>query len=181
MFDVPTFETPAPIHPGREHSSRQYSIFLFGASRDSLSCILVSVPSVKTYWPRIRERLESFKDLKDGWADGVQHPDKWGEGYGKAPATEGLDWLAYQLARYYHGNLPKPHLYPTPEGGVQIEWHIGPFEADLVVDLDAQAGVWGCTNIKTHEDWEEFLGFDESGSDWLWLAEKLQQLQAQAT
>ena len=129
---------------------------------------------------QIRQSLNELKALEYGWADGMQHPSRWGEGYGKVPSADGLDWLASQLARHYVSGLPEPHLYPTPEGGVQIEWHIGPFEVDLNVDLDAQSGEWGCTNVETHEDSERDLDL-ESANDWSWIVRELQQLWAQAT
>ena len=31
-------------------------------------------------------RLDEFRDMKDGWADGMQHPSDWGNGYGRAPS-----------------------------------------------------------------------------------------------
>ena len=49
----------------------------------------------------IAAQLDRLRNLKDGWADGMQHPRDWGKGYGKAPSHEGLDWLCDTLGREY--------------------------------------------------------------------------------
>lgn len=127
---------------------------------------------------RIRERLESFKDMEDGWADGMQRMDKWGNGYGKAPATEGLDWLADQLEDHYNNELPRPYLYPTPEGGVQIEWRIKTFGVELEIDLSTHQGEWFCTDRQS-DDLDDFteriLDLDDDGS-WPWIVLNLRRL-----
>ncbi len=69
----------------------------------------------------IARRLTELKGLNDGWADGLQPAGQWGEGYGKAPPAEGLDWLAEQFRLRYAPDLLRPYLYPTPEGGVHAE------------------------------------------------------------
>ena len=70
----------------------------------------------------IAAQLEELRNLKDGWADGIQHPSDWGSGYGKAPRHDGLNWLWDRLEREYPDDLPLTCIYPTPEGGVQMEW-----------------------------------------------------------
>ena len=37
----------------------------------------------------IRARLDHFRKLEDGCADGMQHASDWGNGYGKAPTGIG--------------------------------------------------------------------------------------------
>ncbi len=124
---------------------------------------------------RIRERLASFKKLEDGWADGMQHPKNWGDGLGEAPSLEGLDWLAGQMEDCYRNDLPHPYLYPTTDGGVKIEWSIGPFEAGLRVDLSMKTGKWFCVNMDI--DWvlERHLDLNDA-IDWQWLASELRWL-----
>jgi hypothetical protein len=62
----------------------------------------------------VKARLEQLASLGPGWLDGV----------GEAPDAEGLTWLAEFLHDAELTGLTRPHLYPTPEGGVQAEWSL---------------------------------------------------------
>lgn len=89
-------------------------------------------------------RLEELANLKDGWLDGK----------GKAPAPEKLQRLAVLFEANFNANLSLPHLYPTPDGGIQAEWSLGDWEASLEINLDTQTGEYQALNIttrKTHE------------------------------
>ena len=130
-------------------------------------------PSVAT--SDIRRRLESLKALKDGWADGTNLPGRWGEGHGKAPSPEGLDWLVGQFLARYASDLPCPYLYPTPEGGIQAEWSMGPNEASLEIDLDAHAAEWHCLNVNTSRADERTVALDDDNA-WEWLVTELRRL-----
>ena len=123
----------------------------------------------------IGRRLESLKTLKDGWADGSNLPAQWGEGHGKAPGPEGLAWLAGRFLARYASDLPRPHLYPTPEGGIQAEWSMGPNEASLEIDLDAHAAEWHCLNVDTNRADERTISLDDDNA-WEWLATELRRL-----
>ena len=72
----------------------------------------------------VSEQLDGFRGMKDGWLDGN----------GLAPNHAGLDWLDNAFASLYpaHGRLP--YVYPTPKGGVQLEWSLGPNEVSLEID-----------------------------------------------
>ena len=100
-------------------------------------------------------QIESMRHLKDGWLEGA----------GKAPSESGLNWLAELLDRYLLDKTT-PYLYPTNEGGVQVEWSLNGWEASLEIDIDLQSGYWHVLhidsgiseekdlNLKTHEAWE---------------------------
>ena len=68
----------------------------------------------------VTARLDEFREIQDGWADGMQSAENWGNGYGKAPDHAGLDWLAGSFERHFPDDLPLPYTCPPPEGGVQI-------------------------------------------------------------
>ena len=123
----------------------------------------------------ISRRLDELRELEDGWADGMQHASDWGSGYGKAPSSEGLDWLSAQFAARYEEALPKPYLYPMPEGGVQAEWRIGPNDASLEVDLETHSAEWHCLNFDTDEVNEQILDLGTQ-SAWEWLANEIRSL-----
>ncbi len=97
------------------------------------------------------------------------------QGYGKAPSHEGIDWLGDTLEREYLGDLPLPRIYPTPEGGVQMEWTLGRFGAELEVNLDDRVGEWLWTYIASEDADEESLNLDDSDS-WSWLAAEIRRL-----
>lgn len=77
--------------------------------------------------------LELFKELEDGWLDGEQ---------GTAPDPSGLDWLGNIFIRHYPDNLPLPHTYPTPEGGIQMEWSYKKSYIEFEIDLTTRKGEW---------------------------------------
>ena len=124
----------------------------------------------------INQRLDSFKEMEDGWADGMQPASQWGNRYGKAPSHKGLDWLKQQFAVHYPDDLPQPYLYPTPEGGVQAEWRIGPHYPSIEIDLDTRQGEWHCLDLSTDNSYEKDLQLD-SPQSWQWLASELRRLE----
>lgn len=113
--------------------------------------------------PDFSSRLDEFRVIQDGWLDGD----------GKAPSLQGLDWLSASFKRHYRSaDLPLPHIYPTPEGGVSLEWAIGPHRVSLEIDLDAHEADWHCLNLSTGESYEQDLQLD-SPQGWAWLASEL--------
>ena len=112
----------------------------------------------------IAARLDSFRLLTTGWC----------EGRGEAPSTEGLDWLSQAFEQYYPDDIQLPHLYPTPEGGVQAEWSLDTTEASLEIDINTHKGWWHVVNIETDGDTRDIDLDDEAG--WQGLAEELRRL-----
>lgn len=127
----------------------------------------------------IWHQLEELKDLVDGWAEGMQPAAQWGEGFGKAPSHQGLDWLAGQFDRYYPVDLPRPYIYPTSEGNIQAEWSLGTCEVSLEVHFTDHSGEWDWLNLRTGTAGERVLDLDDQ-ANWEWLKSKLRQLESQA-
>ena len=119
----------------------------------------------------IRARLDELRQLTAGWADGMQAAADWGSGYGKAPSPAGLDWLAAGFHRHYPDYAPLPCLYPTPEGGVQAEWSLGPQDISLEVNLATGQAWWHRLDLSTDNDAERDLTLDAAG--WQWLVGEL--------
>ncbi len=90
----------------------------------------------------IRNRLDEFRNLKDGWL----------EGKGIAPSQEGLDWLTQAFEKHYPSEMPLPYLYPTAEGNVLAEWSIEQNEISLEIDLGKHVGEWHCLNMDTDKE-----------------------------
>ena len=117
--------------------------------------------------------------MQDGWADGMQSVENWGDGYGKAPDHAGLDWLADSFERHYPDDLPLPYTYPTPEGGVQMEWSLGPFEISLEINLDSHLAEWFWVEVHSDAEGEKTLNLNDA-NEWAWLANELQRLAGSA-
>ncbi|MCM8625129.1 hypothetical protein [Accumulibacter sp.] len=110
-------------------------------------------------------RLEEIFLLKDGWI----------EGKGVSPPKEGLEWLSRSFATHYPDDLVLPYLYPTPEGGIQMEWTLGKTEVSLEIDLFAHAAHWHTLDLPTEEEASRVVRLDESDG-WKWLVAELRRL-----
>jgi len=112
-------------------------------------------------------RLEELARLEDGWLDGK----------GRAPAKNGLDWLANSFDTRFDASLPLPWLYPTAEGGVQAEWSLNDWEVSLEIDLETQQGIYQALNLKDNSCNESTL-FLGKADGWNRLNEALKQIEA---
>jgi len=113
----------------------------------------------------VRARLEELHSLKNGWL----------EGGGLAPSHVGLDWLANALEQHFPDQLQRPYLFPTPEGGIQMEWSIEPNDATLEIDLDIHHSEWHRLNMKTDGENTKELNLDNP-NDWNWLVEQIREM-----
>lgn len=95
-------------------------------------------------------RLEELATLKDGWLDGKGH----------APAPEKLRQLASLFDASFDADLTLPHLYPTPEGGIQAEWSLGDWEAALEINLDTHTGEYQALNLADRQSHEHILALN---------------------
>lgn len=102
--------------------------------------------------PRVSDQLAHGNHFQDRIAELGKLKDGWLDGKGRAPSEASLDWLSQQFDDRYPEELPVPFAYPMAEGGVQLEWSLGDFEASLEVDLSARIATWHCLNLKTEED-----------------------------
>ena len=92
------------------------------------------------------------------------------------------DWIepgtAQAFDERFGTDLPLPHLYPTPEGGVQAEWTLGSWEISLEITLSSLAADYQAVHTATGETREQTLLLAaEDGSGWAALNEALAQLQ----
>ncbi len=101
-------------------------------------------------------RLEQLGLLQDGWLDGQ----------GLAPQQEGLQWMAGIFDASLDAQLPLPHLYPTPEGGLQAEWNLADWSVSLEIDLRDHRGEFQALNLRRTEELTE-LNFNlDEPEDW---------------
>ena len=69
----------------------------------------------------ISRQLADLRNLKDGWADGMQPADQWGEGYGKARWHRALIGWRERLP---HGTQTTfPHHISTQHRKAACHWN----------------------------------------------------------
>lgn len=110
----------------------------------------------------VHARLEDIRNLKDGWLDGK----------GVAPSRLGLDWFTKTFDANYPPELPQPFIYPTAEGGLQIEWSLGEHELSLEIDLANHIGAWHRLHLGTQQDDTRNINF-EVDAEWRRLADEI--------
>ena len=110
-------------------------------------------------------QLDEMRSMKDEWLDG----------YGTAPSSDGLDWLSAVFSRHYPKDAALPHVYPTPEGGINMEWSLGQREIGLEIDLKKHHGEWSWDDMDTGASGEEYLHLDKQGS-WEWIADQIRSM-----
>lgn len=101
--------------------------------------------------------------------------DGWYDGEGVAPCTEGLDWFAAIFTRYYPDDIPLPYTYPTPEGGIEMEWSIGGHSVVFDVDLSTHQGEYLEFDDKSDVENTRTLDLDSVDS-WTWITDSIRQL-----
>ena len=113
----------------------------------------------------IPARLDEFRNLENGWL----------EGDGLAPDHTGLDWLATSFDRHYSEDVPLPYTFPTPEGGVEMEWSFGSESVILEIDLEKRLGDWLGFDEGTDEEDSRMLNLSDSAG-WEWIVSEIRRL-----
>ena len=119
----------------------------------------------------VETRLEELAALKDRWLDGK----------GVALDKAGLKILSEQFERNFDSELPLPHIYPTPEGGVLAEWVLGEWAVSLEIQLPSQAAQFQALNL-TSDDSDDFdLNLGDVPAGWSRLNKVLLDLNTSRT
>ena len=111
-------------------------------------------------------RLDEFRNMRNGWLEGT----------GKAPDHAGLDWLSATFERHYPKGVPLPHTYPTPEGGVEMEWSFGSQTVILEIDLEKRHGDWLRFDKESDEEDNNILALSGSSAGWERIAAEIRRL-----
>ena len=106
-------------------------------------------------------QLNKLRDMTPGWLDGK----------GNVPSHSDLDWLSDTFRRHYPDGATLPYVYPTLEGGVDMEWSIGKREISLEVDLVNHRGEWSRYDVDTGYSVEKILDLDDPIA-WKWIADQ---------
>ncbi len=84
-------------------------------------------------------QFDALARLQDGWLEGA----------GKAPPAAEIEWFSDQFVMSYPRDLPLPFVCPTPDGGLFLEWTLGPWIASAEVPLPGRRCELQATNTKT--------------------------------
>ena len=148
-------------------------VIVIGTGKYSLQGRLMAVNPVTHISPLnpldVPVRLDELRGMKDGWLDGS----------GRAPDHAGLEWLSRSFTSHYPSAGLLPYAYPTPEGGVQLEWSLGTNEVSIEIDLQDRFGEWHNLDLSTDRSDVKNLNLDEP-SAWSWVAEEIQRLETAA-
>lgn len=87
-------------------------------------------------------RIDELRLLKPGWLDGR----------GEVPTPDQFSWLEGFFSHGYPSSLAAPLIFPTAEGGVQLEWTLGAAEITLEVDLSSKQGELHSYDFSSEEE-----------------------------
>lgn len=106
---------------------------------------------------KVWDRLASFDEIQDGWL----------EGEGRAPSERAIVHARHVLARLLveRRALERPRVFPTPNGGVQAEWVIGPWAIDISFDPDDGTIQAEATHGGTGEERSWSFTFEQVSAD----------------
>lgn len=113
----------------------------------------------------VPSRLEELSNLENGWLNGE----------GVAMKKEDLTWFADLFENNYNPQLPLPHLYPTPIGGIQAEWFSPTHDISFTIDLTNKSGFYQAMNRNSDEVNEITLDLKKD-SDWQLLNQHLSEI-----
>jgi hypothetical protein len=92
---------------------------------------------------QLEERIASLAAIEEGWLEGA----------GERLDAKGLDWLKSWLIReMVERGLPKPRLFPTPDGEIEAEWSAGPWEITATFNLEKHTAYLHAAQTETLED-----------------------------
>lgn len=88
--------------------------------------------SIPSWQDIVRKKLQAFSQLPRGW-----------DSYDGQPLKPDAGYFAFSvLCAVMTDKTPVPELVPTPDGGVQLEWHEGNRDIELTVDAAYDCELW---------------------------------------
>lgn len=111
----------------------------------------------------VSARIDDFRSLKNGWIDGEN---------GLALAEENLNWFLNQFESIFSNELPLPYVYPTEEGGLQLEWEFSEHDISVEINLETHWAEWHDYDMISKEAKTKTLNL-EMLPDWGWLNKTL--------
>ncbi|MBN5175619.1 hypothetical protein ACUDCE_19470 [Stenotrophomonas pavanii] len=90
----------------------------------------------------------------------AQIPAGWYNGGNPAPAATAVRSMKLLLEEMEISGVPRPYLYPLPEGGVVAEWSFSGWEISITVEPDASAAEFLAVSTEGLDDVEELIYLD---------------------
>ena len=97
-------------------------------------------------------RIDALAMLEDGWLDGL----------GTAPNKEQLAWATDRLVATFPETLPYPHVAPTAEGGLFLEWIQPASRISAEILLPNHKCEVQATNTATRQSVEQEFNLDQA-------------------
>ncbi|MGM0558144.1 MAG: hypothetical protein ACQEVA_17300 [Myxococcota bacterium] len=95
--------------------------------------------------PELEQRFDELHEIEDGWY----------HGQGFAPREDIMDAvLDFVREAAYEHNAYLPFVYPTPEGGLQLEWELDDWDVEIEVEPDGAVLVMA--ENRTDQTWDEW-------------------------
>lgn len=89
------------------------ALTILAGQRPNGELTITDVLSIETALPRDwAGRVAELSEIRDGWLDQTT----------PSPSAEAIDFLELLLAKCVERNLRRPLMYPSGEGGIQLEW-----------------------------------------------------------
>ena len=110
-------------------------------------------------------RLDELRSMAVGEFDGL----------GSAPSHEGLDWLSEKFEHHYPDDLPLPSTFPTPEGGLEMEWSERHQTVIFGINLVTHEGDWYQFDKSSDSETSRKLDLDTSDG-WQWVSSQIRQM-----
>lgn len=96
----------------------------------------------ETEWlPAVVERLNELVALPQGWGGPATEP----------PTPDVAIACIEALNKFMPRVVAKPSILPTPEGGIQLEWHCGGWDLEVEFSPDGPAEYWGKDHIERQD------------------------------
>lgn len=118
-------------------------------------------PAPSSTHQQLCARLSVLEAMRDGWLDGS----------GVAPSKQAVAIARTILCNLAveHPELPRPGVFPTPEGGIQAEWVFGAWAADVIFDSETGDIEADASNAQSGEERSGAFTAHDVGplSDWL--------------
>jgi len=95
-------------------------------------------------------RLREIESTPSGW---------YSEG-NPAPASSAINSMRTLLGAMETSGIPRPYIFPLPEGGVVAEWSLGGGEISATVEPDAMAAEFLAVNTDGPGEIEDYIHFD---------------------
>ncbi len=102
----------------------------------------------------LADQMDELAALEDGWF----------EGRGKAPDKDQLAWATDRLVASFPESLPFPHVGPTPEGGLFLEWIRKPWRISAEILLPSHQCELQATHTATGKTLDKDCDLDQANA-----------------